>query len=110
MENPIDRIYADYKAGIGPTGTHGVPNPFMDGELEPDVTGTRVCPTCGSMDISFDLSTNETVCKNSNCKKKVETPHRIDFQKEMERIREREAKAMEDAMKAGVTFGNNQQT
>jgi len=106
MENPLDRIYKDYKSG-DTKGTHGVPNPYMDGELEPDFTRVRACPKCGSMDTSFDLSNNETICRNPNCKEKVDTPHRIDFEKEMEMIREREAKEMEEAMKRGVTFGNN---
>jgi len=115
MRNELDEIYADYKRGGSRNSnvknssrnenhtTHGVPSPFMDGDLETDFTKVRCCNECGSMNVSMDMSTNKTVCKD--CKKSSDTPNRVDFQKKMEQEKERELKVIEDALQRGDTFG-----
>jgi len=101
MENPINRIYQDYKHNSQkPTGTNGVPNPIIDGEHEEDFTKVRSCPQCGSLNISFDMSTNKTEC--NDCHGTTEKPNRVDFQKQIEDIHEEEMKKLEDAYKQGT--------
>lgn len=102
MENPLNRIYQEYKES-GNKGTHGVPKPIFDGEFEPDFTKVRSCPECGSLNVSFDVSTNQTVC--NECHKSTDKPTRIDFQREMDQIKEEDQERIDAALKRGNQFG-----
>jgi len=104
MYNPLDDIYSEYKQKQG-RGNHGVPNPVFEDEGE-DFTKVRVCAKCGSFNISFDLSTNNTVCNEPGCKESTDKPNRVDFQKKMNDLKEEELNIIEQATKLGVTFTN----
>jgi adenine-specific DNA methylase len=97
MINPIERIYDDYKNNGGRNGTHNVPTPIFDEEK--DYSKVRQCE-CGSLNVSRDLSTNKVVCRK--CGNEVSS--RIDFQREIEKIHEKESKHIEEALKRGDTF------
>lgn len=104
-KNPLDEIFEDYKRN-GPrrrTSFNEVPDPVFDAEFTPNSSNTRVCPSCGSFNLSIDLATNKTVC--NDCHGEEKNPHRIDFQKKMEDEKEKEAKLMNDAIQRGGTFG-----
>jgi acetyl-CoA carboxylase beta subunit len=108
MYNPLDEIYADYKKNgfdkkRRDIGTNGVPDPVFDSEFEANLNNVRCCPDCGSINVSMDMSTNKTVCKD--CNKSSDTPHRVDFQKRIEQEKEKDLKNMELAIKRGGVFG-----
>ncbi|MFW6311092.1 MAG: hypothetical protein ACOC1K_02530 [Nanoarchaeota archaeon] len=102
MDNPLDRIYSNYRKNKGKNFNNGVPNPQLDGEFEQDFTGVRVCSDCGSFNISFDMSSNKTVC--NDCKKSSDKPSKIDFEKKVNELREEDGKNIEDAINRGNTF------
>lgn len=104
--NDLNDIYREWKSKGGQKGLHttnGVPSPYMDNEDSPDFSKVRACSDCGSLNVSFDVSTNETVC--TNCNGKDKEPHRVNFEKEMENTVEEELKNIEDAIKRGQQFG-----
>ncbi len=106
--NDLDRIYRDWKSKGGKQQndlhlSHGVPNPHFDGEDDTDYSKIRVCESCGSMNVSVDMSTNETFC--NDCKENSKEPHRVNFEKKMEDQIEQEKKSMEEAIKRGTQFG-----
>lgn len=116
--NPLDDIYARYKRGDKGQSFNGhkinrrnedesdsdfgVTEPVIDSQFESDLSGVRVCPKCGSLNISFDMSSNRTIC--NDCKENTNKPNRIDFQKKMEQAREEEQKRIEEALRRGDTF------
>jgi hypothetical protein len=95
MNNILDQIYKDYKNN----GNYGVPNPHIEEDL--DCTKVRICE-CGSLNVSIDLATNKTICRK--CGKTTDTPNKIDFQKEIEKMQEDEDNKTEEAIKRGVIF------
>jgi hypothetical protein len=118
VNNPLDQIYANYKKGIRPgqsqipahdrrpqrisPGSHGVPNPLLEGELQSDNSNITACPKCNSFNISLDMATNKINC--NDCKSAPEKPTKVNFEKQMTDLREQEMRDVEDRMKLGEQF------
>ena len=105
MENPIDRIFQEFKQrnknnNINMGG--GVPTPLIDNEYELN-NNVRACNNCGSLNVSIDLSSNITIC--NECKNKSDKPNKINFMKQMTDMQEEEQNFKEDAIKKGIQFG-----
>jgi hypothetical protein len=104
MENPLNKIYQQYKQNPQKLSTHGLPEPIIDEDNTPDISRIRSCPKCGGVSLSFDIATNKTVCNNSKCKESTNVPNRIDWNKQMDEMLENERKGIEEALKRGDTF------
>jgi len=104
MRGELEEIFRDYKFKKQNAfdTQREVPSPLLDGEMEPDSTNIHSCPKCGSLNISVDMSTNKIVCLD--CGNKPEKSTRINFQKQMEKVKEEEQQSIENAIKRGDVF------
>lgn len=111
MNSFLDQDYENYKRSMGRstqdrkvpnvTGAIGVPEPILEGEEDQEVS-IKGCIHCGSMNISIDMSTNESTC--NDCKKKSDKPQKINFQKQMEDLHEQEINERNIEMQKGTQY------
>jgi len=114
MQGELENLYNEYKQknklipskntlkNISPTTKQGVPNPFLDGELDVDCNSVYKCQKCGSFNISVDVTTNKMTCQE--CGDRPDKSTRVDFQKMMEKTKEEEESKIIDSLKRGDVF------
>jgi acetyl-CoA carboxylase beta subunit len=73
---------------------------LLDGEGEFDYTNVRVCPKCGNINLSIDITTNKTIC--TKCNEQSNEIKTANFQKINEDLIEKDNKEIEQAIKQGT--------
>lgn len=87
----------------GPIDPNKVPA-VMDGEFEADLSIIRKCEKCGSFNISID-NTGEYHCRD--CKQVSKSATKVDFQKMVQNMVEKDVQDIQLRMKRGETFGSS---
>ena len=83
-------------------------DPFsvMDNEIPIDINNIKACEHCGSLNVELDLATNKIVCRD--CKSSPQPGAKKNLDSINAEAIDKDTKAMEEAMKRGVTFGVQQ--
>ena len=73
---------------------------LLDGEGEFDYTNVRVCPKCGNINLSIDITTNQSIC--SKCNEKSKDIKTTNFQKINETLIDNDNKEIQQSIKIGT--------
>lgn len=71
----------------------------MDDEYSSDNLSIRVCPDCGTANVSVDMMTNALFC--NTCKKEFDVNKKFNFQKFAEDQRNKELELIQLSMRKG---------